>query len=525
MEPEREATPEEEGNIIDNLLKEIRTGTTLRATQRKATIRRPQLNQKELDRLKKVATRAEQVTSPRSPKASSKPAFVLPESPDIPSRWDEETPPPEDKRVESHPGGLLETGKKADVSEKPTSLQVETKTPSSLAPPMPCPSPLASQNPPAQDVTATPTNTVTEQPTTVAQTSAPPTPLSPQETPAPPTSTTPQQPPAPPTSTPAQDSPPTGVDRSASVEERMAKRRAERERLRKERQGQTPPTPEQQPSAPPTDASPTISVSPPSAVDKSISFEERMAKRRAERERLQRERQSSAPPNSNAQEDQTTPTPTPIDHTPSENGEPEVCPPTGNVDKSISLEERMAKRRADRERLKRERQGPPTEPVDHTPLVKREVEEEIVLSRDEPMEKTPVIAVHPQEAWEEEGGKDGPTSNGEAAPPPAIHPEAAEAEARPQNGLSDRANGGAISPSLAEVSIIRHNQEQYKCTTLYGSILEVGQMLCIPPLNCFSHTNSISLQVICLQREPFVMASLHNIVSWFEGLWASWVGV
>ena len=48
--------PEEEGEgcIIDNLLKEIRSGTTLRPTQRRGTQRAPQLSGKDLERLKKI---------------------------------------------------------------------------------------------------------------------------------------------------------------------------------------------------------------------------------------------------------------------------------------------------------------------------------------------------------------------------------------------------------------------------------------------------------------------------------------
>ena len=45
---------EGEGCIIDNLLKEIRSGTTLRPTQRKATVRAPKLSSKELEQLKKT---------------------------------------------------------------------------------------------------------------------------------------------------------------------------------------------------------------------------------------------------------------------------------------------------------------------------------------------------------------------------------------------------------------------------------------------------------------------------------------
>ena len=47
--------PPEEGCVIDNLLKEIRSGTTLRATARRSTHRGPQLTPAELQRLKKIA--------------------------------------------------------------------------------------------------------------------------------------------------------------------------------------------------------------------------------------------------------------------------------------------------------------------------------------------------------------------------------------------------------------------------------------------------------------------------------------
>ena len=46
---------EEEGCVIDNLLKEIRSGTTLRPTNRKTVRRAPQLSAEELVRLKKIA--------------------------------------------------------------------------------------------------------------------------------------------------------------------------------------------------------------------------------------------------------------------------------------------------------------------------------------------------------------------------------------------------------------------------------------------------------------------------------------
>ena len=47
--------PEEEGCIIDNLLKEIRSGTTLRPAQKRQTQRAPQLSGKDLEQLKKIA--------------------------------------------------------------------------------------------------------------------------------------------------------------------------------------------------------------------------------------------------------------------------------------------------------------------------------------------------------------------------------------------------------------------------------------------------------------------------------------
>lgn len=62
--------PEEDINIVDNLLKEIRAGTTLRPTKHgKRQSRPPTLNAEELQKLKKIAEQA--TTSPRSRKSSS----------------------------------------------------------------------------------------------------------------------------------------------------------------------------------------------------------------------------------------------------------------------------------------------------------------------------------------------------------------------------------------------------------------------------------------------------------------------
>lgn len=55
-----------EGCVIDNLLKEIRSGTTLRTTKRKSTHRAPKLSAKELERLKKIAAHVVDSSAPKS---------------------------------------------------------------------------------------------------------------------------------------------------------------------------------------------------------------------------------------------------------------------------------------------------------------------------------------------------------------------------------------------------------------------------------------------------------------------------
>ena len=57
---------EEEGCIIDNLLKEIRSGTTLRPMQRKPTVRAPKLSAKDMEQLKKMASTVVDSSAPQT---------------------------------------------------------------------------------------------------------------------------------------------------------------------------------------------------------------------------------------------------------------------------------------------------------------------------------------------------------------------------------------------------------------------------------------------------------------------------
>ena len=68
------AVPEEEqeGCVIDNLLKEIRSGTTLRPTNRKSVHRPPQLTATELQRLKKIAAQVVEDESERKEEEGKK---------------------------------------------------------------------------------------------------------------------------------------------------------------------------------------------------------------------------------------------------------------------------------------------------------------------------------------------------------------------------------------------------------------------------------------------------------------------
>ena len=74
-------SPVDDTNIIDNLLKEIRAGTTLRPTSTQLKRHRPSLKTAELEKLKKIA---EVATSPtyKSPSSSLHRNFNFPESRD-----------------------------------------------------------------------------------------------------------------------------------------------------------------------------------------------------------------------------------------------------------------------------------------------------------------------------------------------------------------------------------------------------------------------------------------------------------
>ena len=74
-------SPVDDTNIIDNLLKEIRAGTTLRPTSTQLKRHRPSLKTAELEKLKKIA---EVATSPtyKSPSSSLQRNFNFPESRD-----------------------------------------------------------------------------------------------------------------------------------------------------------------------------------------------------------------------------------------------------------------------------------------------------------------------------------------------------------------------------------------------------------------------------------------------------------
>lgn len=192
--------PEEDTNIVDNLLKEIRAGTTLRRTGHgKRHSRPPTLNAEELQKLKKIAEQA--TTSPRSRKSSST-TSPHNRNPSSPTALPEFTFPEEsanlmDRIVEEAARQIAEeaTQKAAAVQASQDALLPSAAPPTQTATPI---------TPPIQTATSA---------IPPAQTFAPPTPPTQTSTPAaplvqPPQPATPPVQPSQPTTPPVQPSQP-----------------------------------------------------------------------------------------------------------------------------------------------------------------------------------------------------------------------------------------------------------------------------------------------------------------------------
>ena len=193
-------SPVDDTNIIDNLLKEIRAGTTLRPTSTQLKRHRPSLKTAELEKLKKIA---EVATSPtyKSPSSSLQRNFNFPESRD-----------PVDMIVEEATRQIAEEAAAQKKAAGPGTVEPSQDVP------------LAPTTPPDQTAPLTTPPDQTAPPTALPDQTAPPTALPDQMAPltTPPDQTAPLTTPpdqtAPLTTFPDQTAPPTTLpDQTASL--------------------------------------------------------------------------------------------------------------------------------------------------------------------------------------------------------------------------------------------------------------------------------------------------------------------